>query len=119
VLKQRQDFIVGRLGTIVVNPSSPNSIEANFPSPTLRPIIPPSSSIRPFEKPNIKQKMLQLQSKNFATTASHFQVNSKIYDALLVAKMDINHERKNKVKISNMKITRQLGVISKEEFRAH
>jgi len=41
------------------------------------------------------------------------------YDALLIANMDINHERKNKVKISNLKTTWKLGVILKEEFRAH
>jgi hypothetical protein len=32
--------------------------------------------------------------------------------------MDINHAHKNKVKISNLKTTLELRVISKEEFRA-
>jgi hypothetical protein len=42
----------------------------------------------------------------------------EIRDALLIAKMDINHERKNKVKISNLKAAWELKVISKEELRA-
>jgi len=51
----------------------------------------------------IKQKMLQFQSMNLATMAFHFQVSSKIHDALIIAmKMD---ERENKVKISNLKTT--------------
>jgi hypothetical protein len=41
-----------------------------------------------------------------------------IHDALLDAKMDINHERKNKVKISNLKASQKLGIILEEEFRA-
>jgi len=53
----------------------------------------------------IKQEMLQFQSRNLASMAFHFQVSSKIRDALLAMKMDINHERKNKVKISNLKAT--------------
>jgi len=32
--------------------------------------------------------------------------------------MDINHERKNKVKIRNLKLVKELGTISKEEFKA-
>jgi hypothetical protein len=45
-------------------------------------------------------------------------VNLKIYDALLATKMDINHAHKNKVKVSNLKTTQQLRIISKEEFTA-
>jgi len=37
--------------------------------------------------------------------AFHFEVSLKIRDALLATKMDINHECKNKVKISNLKAT--------------
>jgi hypothetical protein len=51
--------------------------------------------------------------------ASHFPMSLEINDALLVAKMDINHECKSKVKISNLKAAQKLGVISKEEFRPH
>jgi hypothetical protein len=32
--------------------------------------------------------------------------------------MDINHKRKNKVKIRNLKLLKELRVISKEEFKA-
>jgi len=40
--------------------------------------------------------------------ASRFQVSLEIHDALLVAKMGINYECKNKVKISNLKATWEL-----------
>jgi len=103
VLKLKQDFINGRLGTIGVGPSFPSSIKANCPSPTLGPNNPPSSSIGPFKGSMTKQEMLQFQSRNFITMASCFQVSSEICDALLATKMDINH-RKNKVKISNLKV---------------
>jgi hypothetical protein len=43
----------------------------------------------------------------------------EICDALLVAKMDINHEHKNKMKIPNLKVAQKLGVILEEEFRAY
>jgi hypothetical protein len=96
MLKQRKDFIVGRLDTIVVSPNSLNFTEADCPSPTLKLTIPPNSSRGPFEKLNTKQKMLQLQSRNLATMASHFPMSLEIYDAILVAKMDINHNAKTK-----------------------
>jgi len=32
--------------------------------------------------------------------------------------MDINHERKNKVKIRNLKLVKELRVTPKEEFKA-
>jgi hypothetical protein len=118
VLKWRQDFIDGRLGTVVIGPSSPSSIKANCPSPTFRLAIPPSSNIGPLERPMTKHNMLQLQSRSFATMASCFQVSLEICDALLVTKMDINHERKNKVKISNLKVAQKLRIILEEEFRA-
>jgi predicted deacetylase len=50
--------------------------------------------------------------------ACRFQVSSKIHDALLATNMNINHEHKNKVRISNLKTTQKLGIISEEEFRA-
>ncbi len=31
--------------------------------------------------------------------------------------MNINHERNNKVKVNNLKATRELGVIAKKEFK--
>jgi hypothetical protein len=49
--------------------------------------------------------MLQHQSKSLVTMASHFQVSLEICDALMATKMGINYERKNKVKISNLKAT--------------
>jgi hypothetical protein len=35
----------------------------------------------------------------------------------LAIKMDINHEKNNKVKMNNLKATRELGEITKEEFK--
>ncbi len=119
MFKLRKDFIVGTPSTTVISLNSPNSTKADCPSPTLRPTISPNSNKGPFEKPKTKQEMLQLQSRSLATMASHFPMTLEIYDALLAAKMDINHECKNKVKISNLKAAQGLGVISKEEFRAH
>jgi hypothetical protein len=50
--------------------------------------------------------------------AFRFQVSLEIRDASLATKININYERKNQVKISNLKAACELGVISKEELRA-
>ncbi len=119
MLKQRKYFIVGRPSTIILSFNSPNSTKVYCPNPTLRSTIPPNSTTRPFEKLKTQQEMLKLQSRSLAIITSHFPVSLEIYDALLTTKMDINHEHKNKVKISNLKATQDLTVISKEEVRAH
>ncbi len=54
MLKWRQNFVDGRLGTTIIGFNSLNSIEVDFLNPTLRLATPPSSSIRPFERPMIK-----------------------------------------------------------------
>jgi hypothetical protein len=118
MFKWKQDFIDGRLGSVVVGLNSPSSIKANCPSLAFRPTTPPNFNIGPLERLMIKEKMLQFQSKILATMASHFQVSSEIRDALLATKMDINH-CKNKAKISNLKATCKLGVILEKEFRLH
>jgi hypothetical protein len=51
-----------------------------------------------------KAKMLQNQSKNMATMASHFASTSKIQDAFLVGKVGINNAQKKKIKINNLKV---------------
>jgi hypothetical protein len=48
-----------------------------------------------------------------------FEVSLEIRDALLAMNMDINYERKNKAKISNLIAAWGLGRISKEKFKAH
>jgi hypothetical protein len=118
MFKQKQDFIDGRLGIVIVSPSSLNSTKANCLSPALRLATPPSSNIGLLKRLMTKQEMLQFESRNLTTMASCFQMSSKICDALLAANMDINHY-KNKVKISNLKATQELRVILKEEFKAH
>jgi hypothetical protein len=44
-------------------------------------------------------------------------VTSKIQDASLVNKIEINNEMLNKVKISSLTIVKELGVIIEDEFR--
>ncbi len=72
VLKWRQDFIDGKPGKTIVGTTSPSSIKANCPSPTLRLATPPSSNIGSLERPMTKQNMLHLQSRSLATMASCF-----------------------------------------------
>jgi hypothetical protein len=61
-----------------------------------------------------KAKMLQSQSKSMATMASHYASTFEIRDAFLVGKVEINNEHKKKIKINNLKVARDLGVILKE-----
>jgi hypothetical protein len=50
--------------------------------------------------------------KSMATIANQFSSTSDITDVFLLGKMDINNERKNKVKISNLKMAKTLRMIS-------
>jgi hypothetical protein len=52
-----------------------------------------------------------------ATMASRFSSMSNVDDAFLLRKMDVNHERKNKININNLKVAQDLNVISKKKFR--
>jgi hypothetical protein len=76
---------------------------------------------RPFASDNdklmIKAKMLQIQSKSMATLAACFSTTFDIRNTFLVGKVEINNHRLNKVKISNLKTTKDLGVIIKDKFR--
>ncbi len=65
-----------------------------------------------------KVKMLYNQSNNMATMTSHFASTFKIWNAFLMGKMKINNEQKKKIKINNLKVIKNLGVILKEEFRS-
>ncbi len=65
-----------------------------------------------------KVKMLYNQSNNMATMTSHFASSFKIWNAFLMGKMKINNEQKKKIKINNLKVIKNLGVILKEEFRS-
>jgi hypothetical protein len=49
-----------------------------------------------------------------ATMASHFASPSKTWDVFLRKQGGINNKQKKMVKINNLKIIRDLGVISKE-----
>jgi hypothetical protein len=49
--------------------------------------------------------------------ASYFVSTSKIWNAFLISKIEINNEWKNKIKIKNMKTIKDLKIIWKDEFR--
>jgi hypothetical protein len=61
--------------------------------------------------------MLQNQSKSMALVASCFSTILQIQNTFLVNKVEINNERLKKVKINNLKTTRELHVIIEKEFR--
>jgi hypothetical protein len=52
-----------------------------------------------------------------ACMAIHFFSTFDAYDQFVIAKMNINYERKNKMKLTNMKLIKDLIVISNEEFK--
>jgi hypothetical protein len=52
-----------------------------------------------------------------ATMTSHYASTFEIRDAFLVGKVEINNEHNKKIKINNLKAIRDLGVISKQEFK--
>lgn len=52
-----------------------------------------------------------------ASMAIHFFSTFDVYDQFVIAKMNINYERKNKMKLTNMKLIKDLKVISNEEFK--
>jgi hypothetical protein len=53
-----------------------------------------------------------------ASMATHFSSTSNVHDAFLISKMDINHDKNNKIKITNLEITRELGIILEDKFKA-
>jgi hypothetical protein len=59
-----------------------------------------------------KVEMLYNQSKSMATRASHFAFTFKT-----ISKMEINNEPK-KVRINNLKVAKNLGVISNEDLKS-
>jgi hypothetical protein len=61
--------------------------------------------------------MLQIQSKNMVTIVVHFSTTFDIRNAFLASKVEINNHRLNKVKISNLKTTKDLGVIIEDKFK--
>jgi hypothetical protein len=64
-----------------------------------------------------KAKTLQIQSKNMVTIVVHFSTTFDIRNAFLASKVEINNHRLNKVKISNLKTTKDLGVIIEDKFK--
>jgi hypothetical protein len=72
----------------------------------------------PTDKAMTMAELLQQQSRSIVALAHQFQSSSEKRDALVAAKLEISNEKKNKVKISNLKAARDLGVITEEEFKA-
>jgi hypothetical protein len=60
--------------------------------------------------------MLQNQHNTMEIVAFYFFATSKIQDASLVNKVEINNEMLSKVKISSLKIIKELGVIIEDEI---
>ncbi len=69
------------------------------------------------DKLMIKAKMLQIYSKSMVAIVTRFSTTFEIWNAFLVGKVEINNHILNKVKISNLKTIKDLGVITKDEFR--
>ncbi|KAG0606305.1 hypothetical protein M758_9G130600 [Ceratodon purpureus] len=97
---------------------SATSGPSSMPSPHL------SSTSPPTEKVMSKDEMLQQQSRSIAAIATQFLSNSEKRDALLAAEMayhraksDFYNEKTRKLKIGNLKLLKDEGVISEEEFK--
>lgn len=58
-----------------------------------------------------------MNSKSMATMASQFYLTFDICIVFLLPSMNINCEKKNKIKTNKLKMARDLKVISKEEFK--
>lgn len=97
---------------------SATSGPSSMPSPHL------SSTSPPVEKVMTKAEMLQQQSRSIAAIATQFLSNSEKRDDLLAAEMDYTraksdyyNEKTRKLKIGNLKILKEAGVVSEEEFK--
>jgi hypothetical protein len=97
---------------------SATSGPGSMPSPHL------SSTSPPLEKVMTKAEMLQQQSRSIAAIATQFLSNSEKRDALLAAEVDYHraksdyyNEKTRKLKIGNLKLLRESGVISEEAFK--
>jgi hypothetical protein len=58
-----------------------------------------------------------MNCKSMATMASQFYLTFDICIVLLLHNMNINCEKKSKIKSNKLKMARDLKVISKEEFK--
>ena len=99
-------------------PPSATSGPSSMPSPHL------SSTSPPVEKVMTKAEMLQQQSRSIAAIATQFLSNSEKRDALLAAELDITraksdyyNEKTRKLKIGNLQLLKEAGVLSEDEFK--
>ncbi len=67
-----------------------------------------STKMEAFGAKLTKGKIVAMNSKNMATMANQLSSTSNVHDAFLLGKMNINHDKKNKVKISNLNMVKDL-----------
>jgi hypothetical protein len=116
VLKRHQNLLYGSFVSV------PSTRSSNYVDPIPFTFNPNASlnsrpSISDNDKLMTKAKMLQIQSKSMAIVATQFSITSNIWNAFLANKVDINNQKLHKMKISNLKIIRHLGVIIKYKFK--
>jgi hypothetical protein len=58
-----------------------------------------------------KGKFIGMNFKNMATITSRLSLTFNVSDVFLLRRMNVNCERKNKVKINNLKMVKDLFVI--------
>jgi hypothetical protein len=76
---------------------------------------------RPFASDNdklmIKAKIFKYQFKNMVIIVIHFSTTFDIRNTFLASKVEINNHRLNKVKINNLKTSKDLGVIIEDKIK--
>jgi hypothetical protein len=67
-----------------------------------------STKMQAFGAKLTKGKIVAMNSKNVATMANQLSSTSNVHDAFLLGKMNINHDKNNKVKIYNLNMVKDL-----------
>jgi hypothetical protein len=65
----------------------------------------------------IMKEITTTKFKSTSTMARWFSITPNVHDVFLLGKMNINHERKKRVKTKNLKMARNLGMIFEKEFK--
>jgi len=82
-----------------------SSIGATYSSPTP---MTTSTKMQTFGAKLTKGKIVAMNSKNMATMANQLSSTSNVHEAFLLGKMNINHDKRNKVKNSNLNMVKDL-----------
>jgi hypothetical protein len=67
-----------------------------------------STKMQAFGAKLTKGKIVAMNSKNMATMANQLSSISNVHDAFLLGKMNVNHDKKNKVKMNNLNLVKDL-----------